>query len=105
NIFLILAYPVLFQAPGKSHANLCERYLPANALEEMNVETAKNKTIIFVEDNPVVLMAYRNRLQREGFHVESAQDGLEALKILSQFVPDLVVLDLLLPKLSGVEVL
>ncbi len=71
----------------------------------MNVQTAKTKTIIFVEDNPVVLMAYRNRLQREGFHIEPAQDGLEALKILSQFVPDLVVLDLMLPKLSGVEVL
>jgi len=71
----------------------------------MNVETAKSKTIVFVEDNPVVLMAYRNRLQREGFHVEPAQDGLEALKILTRFVPDLVVLDLVLPKLSGVEVL
>jgi len=76
-----------------------------NALEEMNVETAKTKTIVFVEDNAVVLMAYRNRLQREGFHVEPARDGLEAMRILSQFVPDLVVLDLMLPKISGVEVL
>jgi len=71
----------------------------------MNVETTKTKTIVFVEDNPVVLMAYRNRLQREGFHVEPAQDGLEAMKILTQFVPDLVVLDLMLPKINGVEVL
>lgn len=71
----------------------------------MNVETAKTKTIVFVEDNPVVLMAYRNRLQREGFHVEPARDGLEAMKILTQFVPDLVVLDLMLPKINGVEIL
>lgn len=71
----------------------------------MNAETGKTKTIVFVEDNPVVLMAYGNRLQREGFRVESAPDGLEAMKILSRLVPDLVILDLLLPKFNGVEVL
>ena len=79
--------------------------LPVNALEEMNAETAKTKTIIFVEDNPVVLAVYRMRLQQQGFHVVPAHDGLEAIKILSQFVPDLVVLDLMLPKFNGVEVL
>lgn len=68
-------------------------------------EPRKGKTILFVEDNPVVLMAYRNRLQREGFVIKPARDGLEALKILSQLVPDLVILDLLLPKFNGVEVL
>jgi CheY-like chemotaxis protein len=78
---------------------------PVIALEEMNAETAKSKTIVFVEDNPVVLAVYRMRLQQQGFQVESAHDGLEAIKILSQFVPDLVVLDLMLPKFNGVEVL
>jgi CheY-like chemotaxis protein len=96
---------VLFYASGKSRANLCERRLPVNALEKMNAETAKAKTIIFVEDNPVVLGVYRMRLQQQGFHVVPAHDGLEAVKILSQFVPDLVVLDLMLPKFNGVEVL
>lgn len=71
----------------------------------MNAEAAKTKTIVFVEDNAVVLMAYRNQLQREGFRVESASDGLEAMKLLSRLVPDLVILDLLLPKFNGVEVL
>ena len=68
-------------------------------------QPAKDKTIVFIEDNPVVLMAYRNRLQQDGFHVKPAQDGLEAMKILSRLVPDLVILDLLLPKFNGVEVL
>ena len=43
---------------------------------KMNAETAKTKSIVFVEDNPVVLMAYKNRLQREGYHVEPAQDDI-----------------------------
>lgn len=71
----------------------------------MNEETAKTRTIVFVEDDPVVLMAYRGHLEREGFVVEPARDGLEAMKILSRVVPDLVILDLLLPKFNGADVL
>jgi two-component system sensor histidine kinase/response regulator len=68
-------------------------------------QTTDGRTIVFVEDNPVVSMAYRNRLAAGGFHVEPARDGLEAMKILGTQVPDVVVLDLMLPKFSGLEVL
>ncbi|MGO8836570.1 MAG: response regulator [Limisphaerales bacterium] len=64
-----------------------------------------NRSILFVEDDAVVLTTYRNLLQREGFRVESAGDGLEALKALSQATPDLIVLDLMLPKFDGADVL
>ncbi len=63
------------------------------------------KKILFVEDDPVVLTLYRNRLQREGFEVLFAEDGEVALNILSGVRPDLVVLDLMLPKVNGVDVL
>ncbi|MFZ1073557.1 MAG: response regulator [Verrucomicrobiia bacterium] len=63
------------------------------------------KKILFVEDDPVVLTLYRNRLQREGFEVLFAEDGEVALSILSRVRPDLVVLDLMLPKVNGVDVL
>ncbi|MGD0252609.1 MAG: response regulator [Verrucomicrobiota bacterium] len=69
------------------------------------MDTIKAKTILYVEDDPVVLTAYCHRLEREGFSVESAKDGLEAMKILLRLVPDLVVLDLMLPKFDGAEVL
>jgi chemosensory pili system protein ChpA (sensor histidine kinase/response regulator) len=69
------------------------------------MDTTKARTILYIEDDPVVLTAYRNRLEREGFGIESAKDGLEAMKILLRLVPDLVVLDLMLPKFDGVEVL
>lgn len=71
----------------------------------MKAETKKTKTIVLIEDNAVVLTVYGNQLRREGFHVELAPDGLEAMKILSQLTPDLVILDLLLPRFNGVEVL
>jgi chemosensory pili system protein ChpA (sensor histidine kinase/response regulator) len=65
----------------------------------------KTRTILYAEDDVVVLTAYRNRLQQEGFRVLPAKDGLEAIKFLSTSTPDLVVLDLMLPKFSGEEVL
>ncbi|MGD0350418.1 MAG: response regulator [Verrucomicrobiota bacterium] len=63
------------------------------------------KKILFVEDDPVVLMLYRNRLQREGFEILFAEDGEVALNVLSRVRPDVVVLDLMLPKVNGMEVL
>ena len=61
-------------------------------------------TILFVENDAVALMMYQKRLQREGFHVEIAEDGIAALKVLSEMTPDVVVLDLMLPKFSGRDV-
>ena len=69
------------------------------------VKTTNCRTIVFVEDNPVVLMAYRNRLEAGGFHVVPALDGLEAMKVLAKQVPEVVVLDLMLPKFKGSDVL
>jgi len=65
----------------------------------------KVKTILYVEDDMVVLTVYRLRLQQAGYHVITAHDGLEAIKKLSTIVPDLVLLDLMLPRFNGEEVL
>ena len=63
------------------------------------------KTIFIVEDDPVVVHVYRAKFVREGFGVEVAEDGLVAVRMLAAVKPDVVVLDLMLPKLSGVDVL
>lgn len=65
----------------------------------------KVKTILYAEDDLVVMTVYRMRLQKAGFHVIAAHDGLDAIKKLSTFVPDLVLLDLMLPRFNGEEVL
>src|SRR5271154_650934 len=65
----------------------------------------KVKTILFAEDDHLLLTLYRKHLQQAGYHVIPAQDGLEAMKNLALFVPDLVVLDLMMPKFNGEEVL
>ncbi len=66
---------------------------------------ARVRTILYAEDDPVVLTAYRMRLEKAGYHVIAAHDGLDAIRKLSAFVPDLILLDLMLPKFNGDEVL
>ena len=63
------------------------------------------RRILFVEDDPLVARMYSQKLTQAEFDVEIAPDGLAAIKRLPTFKPDLVVLDLLMPKLSGVDVL
>src|SRR5277367_6156065 len=63
------------------------------------------KTILFAEDDEVLVMAYRGHLKQAGYAVTLAQDGLETLKHLSMFEPDLLILDLMMPKFDGKELL
>jgi DNA-binding response OmpR family regulator len=61
--------------------------------------------VLVVEDDEEIADVLRRTLRQEGHEVRSAGDGVEALSVAEEFVPDLVILDLGLPKLDGVEVL
>jgi CheY-like chemotaxis protein len=63
------------------------------------------KRVLLVDDDPITLRVYREGLTREGFQVDTAPDGVEALKVLRATRPDVMVLDLMMPKLSGADVL
>jgi two-component system, OmpR family, response regulator VicR len=62
------------------------------------------RTILLVEDEPTLLEALRYNLAKEGYHVVTAMDGIEALDQAREAKPDLVILDLMLPRLDGLEV-
>jgi DNA-binding response OmpR family regulator len=61
--------------------------------------------VLIVEDEPRILDFVTRRLATEGFVVEAATDGIEALEVVARRRPALVVLDLLLPRLDGLSVL
>ena len=60
--------------------------------------------VLVVDDEPVLADTIRYNLRREGYEVQVAGDGQEALRIAQAAAPDLVVLDLMLPRLDGLEV-
>jgi two-component system response regulator MprA len=61
--------------------------------------------VLVVEDDQEIADVLRRTLRQEGHDVRSAGDGEQALAAVAEFMPDLVILDLGLPKLDGVEVL
>ena len=63
------------------------------------------KRIVIIEDHPVLISIYRNKFIAEGFHVEIASDGESGLELIDRTNPDLVVLDLAMPKINGIQVL
>ena len=63
------------------------------------------KKILIIEDNQIVANVYRNKLVVEGYQVEIAPDGEIGLKVMRTFKPDMIVLDLMLPKMTGVDVI
>jgi two-component system, OmpR family, alkaline phosphatase synthesis response regulator PhoP len=60
--------------------------------------------VLIVDDEPSIVMAVRDELAFEGFEVESAVDGPEAIKRANEFRPDVLLLDLMLPGINGFEV-
>jgi two-component system, OmpR family, response regulator MprA len=73
---------------------------------EMSPEEAiQTARVLVVEDDEPIADVLRRSLRAEGHEVRSAGDGVEALQAAAEFMPDLVILDLGLPKLDGVEVL
>lgn len=62
-------------------------------------------TVLIVDDNPDSIMVLRTILESKGFTVLSAGSGHEALVILGEQIPDAVLLDVMMPDLSGIDVL
>ena len=62
------------------------------------------KKIVIVEDEPDILEVLSYNLKREGFDVSHALDGIKGLALIEKVEPDLVILDLMLPGLDGLEI-
>jgi two-component system, OmpR family, phosphate regulon response regulator PhoB len=65
---------------------------------------ASRRTILLVEDDPVILEVIEFTLQRRGYCVQSARDGNAAMALIAQGLPDIAVLDMMLPGKSGFQI-
>jgi chemosensory pili system protein ChpA (sensor histidine kinase/response regulator) len=75
------------------------------AVEGKTAPSALLKTILIVDDSRFQGTANRRFLEKAGYRVVLAADGLEALKVACCTIPDLILLDMLLPKMTGPDVL
>lgn len=70
-------------------------------LEIMEVK----KKILVVEDDETLAAVYKQRLELEGFEIQHSKNGEDALDTAVKFQPDLILLDVMMPKLNGFDVL
>jgi DNA-binding response OmpR family regulator len=69
------------------------------------VESTETATVLVADDEPHLLRLVKFRLEREGYNVLTAADGETALNVAREQLPDLCVLDVMMPKRSGFDVL
>jgi len=84
--------------PEKSSADALNATLPSD-------EETEGKTVLVVEDSSTTRKVISITLRQQGFEVVEAKDGVEALDQLSDLRPDLILLDIILPKIDGYKVL
>jgi CheY-like chemotaxis protein len=65
---------------------------------------SKKKTILICDDDPVILRLLQVNLEIEGYAVVSAHHGEEAVRVAKSEVPDLIILDIMMPRLDGYQV-
>ena len=66
---------------------------------------AIKKKILLVEDDVALAAVYRSRLELEGFEIKEVHNGEDALSAAVSYRPDLILLDAMMPKISGFDVL
>lgn len=72
--------------------------------EEAHLKMPKGKSILVVDDSPTVRKLISGKLEKCGHEVICANDGVEAMERLEHFVPDLVLLDITMPRMDGYQV-
>jgi PleD family two-component response regulator len=67
------------------------------------MEKGKKATILIVEDSPTQLLRLKNLLEKNGFNIEQAANGENALSCAQNARPDIIISDIFMPKMSGYE--
>lgn len=70
----------------------------------MGVQHSMTKTVLIVEDNELNMKLFHDLLEAHGYRTLQTRDGLSALDIAREHMPDLILMDIQLPEVSGLEV-
>jgi CheY-like chemotaxis protein len=100
---LIQSVEEIFEKSWNEIVHPAEKYVPAKTAAEKQTLTAK-KRILIVEDQPPIVNMLKMRLEAHDYEVITAGDGQEGLERAQKENPSLIILDVMLPKLSGYKV-
>ncbi len=70
-----------------------------------SIDANHGKKVLLVEDDPLILKMYQAKFQNEGYTVMIAEDGVHALKVVTESTPDIILLDIMMPQMSGIDFL
>jgi two-component system, cell cycle response regulator DivK len=76
----------------------------SQAVHPLRTPTGPKKTVLIVEDNELNMKLFHDLLEAHGYGILQTKDGMEALKIARAHRPDLILMDIQLPEVSGLEV-
>ena len=65
----------------------------------------KKTKVAIIEDDIAIVQMYRTKFESEGYEVETAGDGHTGLELIESFTPDIILLDLMMPNMSGLDML
>jgi two-component system, OmpR family, alkaline phosphatase synthesis response regulator PhoP len=65
----------------------------------------KNIKVAIIEDDIAIVQMYRTKFEAEGYRVETAGDGETGLELIASFLPDIILLDLMMPNMNGLDML
>src|SRR5690606_12649000 len=82
-----------------------EEVIDATTVRSIRTGMDTKKKILLVEDDEALAAVYRSRLELEGFETKEVNNGENALSSAVEFKPDLILLDVMMPKISGFDVL
>jgi CheY-like chemotaxis protein len=71
----------------------------------MSEDRSDEVQVLFIEDDPTVAQMYKLKLELDGYRVTMAKDGEEGLRLATESLPDIIFLDIRLPKMDGFAVL
>ena len=69
-----------------------------------DLKNGAGKTVLVVEDNELNMKLFHDLLEAHGYNILQTKDGMDALRIAREHVPDLILMDIQLPEVSGLEV-
>ncbi|MDD4664291.1 MAG: ATP-binding protein, partial [Caldisericia bacterium] len=103
SLFLV-TMPISLDRENQTSVELT-KHKQATDVKSSPIDEKQSKIIVIIEDSDPATIQLKDILQREGYQILSAQNGVEGLQLIEQRKPDGIILDLMMPEMDGFEVL